>query len=145
MGKELTVESIMTTPVITLKPGQSIMEAIKLMGEKNIGCIVVAEDERPVGIVTERDIIRFLMMRGKEGLDAQIATIMRRPVITCTPDTAVTRAYVMMYENRIRRLPVVKDEKLVGIVTERDLIYWFLKMLGYPATRRVLEEMRSGD
>ncbi|MGB9631538.1 MAG: CBS domain-containing protein, partial [Candidatus Methanodesulfokora sp.] len=73
------------------------------------------------------------------------ATIMRRPVITCTPDTAVTRAYVMMYENRIRRLPVVKDEKLVGIVTERDLIYWFLKMLGYPATRRVLEEMRSGD
>ena len=140
MEKELTVESIMKKPVFTLKPSSSVMDAVKLMGEKNIGCIVVTEDDKPVGMITERDVVRLLVTRGREAFDADLGSVMKKPVITCTPDTAVTKAYVMMYENRIRRLPVVSSEKLVGIVTERDLIYWFLKMLGYPRTKGILEK-----
>ena len=60
MEKELTVESIMKKPVFTLKPSSSVMDAVKLMGEKNIGCIVVTEDDKPVGMITERDIVRVL-------------------------------------------------------------------------------------
>ncbi|RSN73701.1 CBS domain-containing protein [Candidatus Methanodesulfokora washburnensis] len=142
MSKELTVESVMKKPVITLRPTSSIMEAADLMRRENIGCIVVTEDEKPVGIVTERDIVRFIAIHGKEALDFPLSSLMSSPVVTCTPDTAVTKAYVMMYEKRIRRLPVVKNGKLVGIVTERDLIYWFLKMLGYPEKREVIERLK---
>jgi len=142
MSKELTVESVMKKPVITLRPTSSIMEAADLMRRENIGCIVVTEDEKPVGIVTERDIVRFVAIHGKEALDSPLSSLMSSPVVTCTPDTAVTKAYVIMYEKRIRRLPVVKNGKLVGIVTERDLIYWFLKMLGYPEKREVIERLK---
>jgi CBS domain-containing protein len=132
----------MKKPVITLKPTSSIMEAANLMRKENIGCIVVTEDEKPVGIVTERDIVRFVAIHGKGALDSPLSSLMSSPVVTCTPDTAVTKAYVIMYEKRIRRLPVVKNGKLVGIVTERDLIYWFLKMLGYPGKREVIERLK---
>jgi len=98
MSKELTVESVMKKPVITLKPTPSIMEAADLMRKENIGCIVVTENEKPVGIVTERDIVRFIAIHGKEALDSPLSSVISSPVVTCTPDTAVTKAYVIMYE-----------------------------------------------
>lgn len=126
------VKEIMSSPVVTVRPGSTMGEALALMREKNIGAVVVINDEEyPIGILTETDILRAIAEH-KHLLELPVSQIMSKPVIFCTPETSILKAFVTMYENNIRRLPVVKNGRLIGIVTERDLIVWVLKLLGYP-------------
>ncbi len=104
------------------------------MNEHNIGSVVVLRNGVPVGMLTERDILRGLVIY--KGLpELKVGKLMSSPLITCSPETPILKAFALMHEHHIRRLPVMDGNKLVGIVTERDIIYWMLKLVGYSERR----------
>jgi CBS domain-containing protein len=116
------IEEIMNKEVATAKPDDHLVDAAKTMLERKIGCVVVVEREKVVGIVTESDLIRCTA----SGFDPNrklVKDVMNSPPVTCTPEAPVEEAYAHMRKNNIRHLPIVgEDGALVGIVTMKDLI-----------------------
>ena len=112
----------MNKEVATAKPDDRLVDAAKTMLERKIGCVVVVEQEKVVGVVTESDLVRCTAL----GLDPNhklVKEVMRSPAVTCTPEAPVEEAYAHMRKNNIRHLPIVdEDNALVGIVTLKDLI-----------------------
>jgi len=115
------VGSVMMRNVLTIGAERPLSEGVKLMKEAKVGCIVVLEMERPVGIFTERDLVREVAERGVEVLNRQMDKVMSRPLATILPKASVWDAIALMGRLGIRRLPVVEKGKLVGILTERDI------------------------
>ncbi|MEM2357325.1 MAG: CBS domain-containing protein, partial [Candidatus Bathyarchaeia archaeon] len=107
------------------------LRALQIMAEKGIGSVIVIENGKPVGIITERDIAKKLV-QDKSTLDKKVKDVMSKPLITVSPDTGIFEALQIMRKNNIRRLPVVSAGKLEGIVTEKDLLYWVLKVAYAP-------------
>jgi CBS domain-containing protein len=109
--------------VATIAPDESVRRLLALLAERNIGAVVVSADESTIeGIVSERDIVRRLNEEGADLLDAPVSTIMTTAVRTCEPGDAVDGLRVTMTEHRIRHLPVVRDGRLVGIVSIGDVV-----------------------
>ncbi|GAA0361551.1 CBS domain-containing protein [Actinoallomurus spadix] len=109
--------------VATIAPDASVRRLLRLLAERNIGAVVVSADGSAIeGIVSERDIVRRLDEEGAALLDAPVSEIMTTPVRTCGPGDAVDGLRVTMTEHRIRHLPVVRDGRLVGIVSIGDLV-----------------------
>lgn len=121
------VESVMVSPVETVKPTDLLQYALKKIVKKNIGCVVVVEGKKPVGIVTERDVSRRVAKSPKL-LTTQVRRVMSGPLITATPGTPIDKAVYLMAKHGIRRLPVIDGEELVGLVSERDLLRWMLQV-----------------
>jgi CBS domain-containing protein len=121
------VESVMVSPVETVKPTDLLQYALKRIVKKNIGCVVVVEGKTPVGIVTERDVSRRIAKSSKL-LITQVRRVMSGPLITATPGTPIDKAVYLMAKHGIRRLPVIDREELVGLVSERDLLRWMLQV-----------------
>jgi CBS domain-containing protein len=117
------VEGVMSAPVFQVVPQDTVADALRLMVERDIGAAVVVEDGRPVGVFTERDVSRRILDDPKL-LDREVGDVMSAPVVTVTPRDEVVFIFGLMTDKRIRRLPVVDGNKLVGIVTERDLLRW---------------------
>jgi len=124
-----TLDQLMAKKVVTVEVGDPVKKALQMMVDKDIGNVVVVEKGKPVGIVTERDTIRKCI-QGKDILNGKVGDIMSSPLITASPKMTGFEALETMRKNNIRRLPVVEDGKLLGIVTEKDLIYWVIK-IGY--------------
>ena len=122
-----SIESIMTAKVETTKPTESLKNALKRIVARNIGSIVVVEENEPVGILTERDISRCVA-RGTNALKRQVKNVMSSPLITVETTESVQDAMALMLKHGIRRLPVVKQRRLVGIVSERDVLRWVLRV-----------------
>jgi CBS domain-containing protein len=114
------VKDIMTKNVVTVDVSKTVYEAAQLMSAKGIGCLVVTENDVAVGIVTERDFLRRIVAE-RASFDLKISAIMSKTLITVDPDTSVRDAARLMATNKIRRLPVVKAEALVGILVASDL------------------------
>jgi CBS domain-containing protein len=114
------VKDIMTKSVVTIDVSKTVFEAAQLMSAKGIGCLVVTENDVAVGIVTERDFLRRIVAE-RASFDLEISAIMSKTLITVDPDTSVREAARLMATNKIRRLPVVKAETLVGILVASDL------------------------
>jgi len=121
----------MTRTVFTLSPKHKTIDALNLMVKNDIGAVVVLDDGKVVGIITERDIVREIT-KSFDYLDRKLAETGKRPVITVSLNTPMWEAFAILLKNRIRRLPVVKDGKLLGIVTERDLFKWAVKVAYEP-------------
>ena len=117
---DASVGSIMTTQVRTIGPTKPLVECIKMMKDSNIGSIVVVDDGKPVGIFTERDLVKR-MAEKLECLGSTMAQVMSKPLITISPTATVWDALTQMGRHGIRRLPVMEGKRLVGIVTERDI------------------------
>jgi len=116
------VREIMVTEVVTITPDQSITEAAKLMEEKGIGSVIVVENNKAVGIITERDFLR-LAAAGYDVKTTKVRDGMTKPPVVCEPSMKIADAYVLMRNRRVRHLPVVgRNGELVGIVGFRDLI-----------------------
>ena len=113
------VKDFMTKGVLTVDEEKTIFEAAKLMSQKEVGDVVVLKGEIPRGIVTERDFVRRVVAR-KTPLDSKISDVMSRPLITIDPDASLKEAARKMVNRGIRRLPVVKQHKLVGIIVVSD-------------------------
>ena len=133
------LSEIMTRRVITVDISERVEEALRLMVKYDIGSVVVMDKEKPVGIITERDITRSAL-RGDSMLRIPARSLMSRPLETVTPDVEIWRSFELMLKSGVRRLPVVEDGKLVGLVTENDLTRWVLRSFYEP---NVPAEIRS--
>lgn len=119
----------MTKDVITVDESASAMEAARLMAEKRIGSLVVANDGNSVGIVTESDFIKKVVAKGLDASDLVVQDVMSRPLLTASVETGVRDVVVMMREKGIRRLPLTQNGRVVGIVTVSDLT-WLFESIG---------------
>ena len=116
------VKNAMSRPVVTVAPSTTIFKAASLMRESRIGCLIVVDQhEKPQGIVTETDIIHKIVAE-KKPLKTQVKEIMTRDLKTIKEDETIEQAGKVMTAHLIRRLPVLKDKKLVGIITLKDVV-----------------------
>ncbi len=108
--------------VWTIAPEVSVFDAIKLMADKNIGALLVMSAGKLSGIFTERDYARKIVLQGKNSRQTQVWEVMPKEVITVTPEDSVEGCMKLMTENRIRHLPVLVEDKVVGIISIGDLV-----------------------
>ncbi len=111
--------------IITVSRNARLTEALKVMVKHDIGSLVVAEDHKGIGILTERDIMKMVALN-PEMLRTSVDDIMSKPLITVSEDAPVWDAFRLMLKHKIRRLPIEKNGKLIGIVSERDLFRWVM-------------------
>ena len=116
------VKNIMAKPVITIGKDNSVFEAAKVMSEKGIGSTVVTDDGKPVGITTERDILQRVVAEGLDASKVKMTDIMSKPLMTINGNMPIINAIRIMEKNKLRHLLVIEKGKLVGIVTQRDLL-----------------------
>lgn len=126
------LSEIMTRKLITVDISERVEEALRLMIKYDVGSVIVTDKERPVGIITERDVTRA-SLRGDSLLRLPVRSLMSRPIQTVSSDTEIWRAFEVMLKLDVRRLPVVDDGKLVGMVTEKDLTRWVLRIFYEPS------------
>jgi len=133
-GAEDTVGAIMTREPVTIKPDAPVRKALQTMIKHDIGSLIVVKNGQPVGMVTERDVTRRSLRPAKtKGVyDRPVTRFMTRPVITLSPTAPVWEAFETMVTKKIRRLPIVEQGRLVGIVTERDLFKWVIRAFYEP-------------
>ncbi len=109
--------------VVTIAPDEPVRALLGALAEHKVGALVVATADGAVeGIVSERDIVRHLQARGEAVLDQPVGAIMTSPVHTALPETSLDELMVLMTQRRIRHVPVVVDERLVGIVSIGDVV-----------------------
>jgi len=122
MDTEVKVREAMTRPVITIDANSTVHEAAKLMAENNIGSVVVVEGEKPIGIITERDVAYCVAATDLKPSLVKVRDIMSKNLRTISPDKTLTEASRIMAKYNIRRLPVIENGKLVGIITNKDIL-----------------------
>jgi CBS domain-containing protein len=108
--------------VWTIQPEASVFEAIQLMAEKKVGALVVVDGDKPVGIISERDYARKVILKGKSSHETPIRDIMTTDVVCTRLDQTVEECMALVTEKRIRHLPVLDGEQLVGIISIGDLV-----------------------
>ncbi len=120
-----TVRNIMRRKgngVHSIAPDSTVMAALQLMLEKDIGALVVIKENAIAGIFSERDFARKVILKGNSILDARVSDLMTPDVITVTPDQSIDECMTLMTANRIRHLPVLENRTLVGIVSIGDIV-----------------------
>ncbi len=110
--------------VWSISPAVTVLEAIKTMAENNVGALPVVENGKLVGMISERDYTRKVMLKGRSSKDTSVGDIMTRDVITVSPDHSVSECMSIITEHRVRHLPVVDGTELVGIISIGDLVRW---------------------
>ena len=108
--------------IISCSADMTVREAIALLAEKRIGALPVCEDEAVIGIFSERDVIYQLQANGPAMLDSPVGEVMTSPAVTVDPQTEVLAALSLMTRRRIRHLPVVQEDELIGFVSIGDLV-----------------------
>ncbi len=118
-----TVGEIMTTPVISVPPSTSVEDALHLMREKGIHSVFVEPDQPggAYGIMTQRDVLRKIVAAGRPLENVAVRDLMTSPIITVSPDTTIRQCSVIMLDANIRRAAVMKDGKLVGVISDTDI------------------------
>ncbi len=115
------VNEIMSKNVLTVDKSVSLQEAAQNMNKLNIGCVIVTDGTKPLGIVTERDFVTKVAAEGRP-LFTEISEIMSSPLITIGPEETIWEASEMMKEKLIHKLPVKENEQIIGIVTTTDIV-----------------------
>jgi len=106
----------------SVEPETPVMAALKIMDEKNIGALVVARGGSVLGILSERDYARKLVLKGRSSSDSTVQDLMTSSVITVTPEQSMDQCMDLMTSKRIRHLPVVEDDKLIGLISIGDVV-----------------------
>jgi len=118
----IEIEDIMVDSVITIEADAPVSDAVKLMNTYEIGCLIVMEKGEPIGIVTERDMLKRVLADSEEFKKISIQEIMSKPLIAGTPDMEIESAARIMFTEKIKKLPIVENGKLLGLVTLTDLL-----------------------
>jgi len=108
--------------LLTAAPGTTVSEAAKLMAKKNVGAIMIVDDERLVGIFTERDALVRVIAKGRDTQTTQLSDVMTAEPQTLDPDKTFGYALLMMHENGFRHVPVIENGKPIGIVSSRNAL-----------------------
>jgi CBS domain-containing protein len=111
----------MIKSVVTLQEDVSVYEAVKLMNENRIGCLVVLQYGQVAGIVTERDLLERVLEKCRNPKETKVTEIMTKRVIVAKPDMQLDEAAKLMFEKNVKKLPIVEGNRLVGLVTLTDL------------------------
>jgi len=118
----LKLEKIMVKDIVTVKTDVTVKRAVEVMNEHEIGCLVVVNGGKPVGIVTERDMLKRIIHELREPEKTSVISIMAKPLIAAVPKMSAGDAAKLMFEQKIKKLPVVENGRLVGLVTLTDLV-----------------------
>ena len=112
--------------VWSIGPNAMVFDAIRLMDEKNVGALPVVDNKTLVGIVSERDYTRKIIVKGRSSKDTPVSDIMTKELLTVNPSNSVTECMRIMTEKRVRHLPVLEGTKLVGILSIGDVVNWLM-------------------
>ncbi|KPV62327.1 MAG: Inosine-5'-monophosphate dehydrogenase [Candidatus Bathyarchaeota archaeon BA2] len=118
----LKVENVMVKGVITVEEKATVREAVELMNKHEIGCLIVMEKGKPAGIVTERDMLKRVLLEAKDPKKTKVSEIMSKPLVVGKPQMSIEDAVKLMFNQKIKKLPVADNDHLVGLVTLTDLV-----------------------
>ena len=118
----LQVKDVMVTNLITIEAGATAKKAAELMDKHDIGCLIVISYGNPIGIVTERDMLKKVVLERKDPGRTKVGNIMSAPLIASNPDTDIRDAVRLMNERRIKKLPVIEEGQLIGLISLTDVI-----------------------
>ena len=135
MSGILLVRDIMARNVKTVRTDDTVLEAVSKMNKFRIGSVIVTNNGRPVGIITERNILQRIVEPGLDPAVVRAKDIMSSPLITVDPNAAVEEAAQIMARKQIKKLPVVENDKVVGIISTSDIVRTSPTQLG------ILEEL----
>lgn len=115
--------------VATIAPAETVTALLAMLAEHNVGALVVVQDDTVVGIVSERDVVRRIAERGAELLESAVEQIMSSAVVSCSSQDSVDSIAETMTERRIRHMPVIDDDRLVGIISIGDVVVSRIRQL----------------
>ena len=124
--------------VWTITPDTLVFDAVKLMGEKNVGALVAMDGGQVVGVISERDYSRKVVLRGRTSQTTYVREILSQPVISVTPAHRIEECMELMTEHRVRHLPVLEDGGLAGIISIGDLVNWIIH-----AQRHAIDQLQG--
>ena len=125
-------------PVHAVAPETTVFDAIKLMADRNIGCVLVMDGETLLGILSERDYTRKVVLQGRSSKTTTVREIMTVEVICVTPQHGVEDTLRIVTENRVRHLPVKDGDRIVGLISIGDLVKWVIS-----AQRSALSQLEA--
>lgn len=117
----MKIKKLMVKDVITLETDASAYDAVKIMNKNRIGCLVAVYNGEIVGVLTERDLLERVLEKCKDPKETKVSEIMTKKVIVGHPDMELVEATRLMFENKVKKLPVVEGNQLVGLVTLTDI------------------------
>ena len=115
------VRDVMTENPACVSPSQSLAEAARILRDEDVGSLPVCEDDRVIGIVTDRDIVIRVIAEGREPEQTTVGEISSKELVTVSPDDDFEDAMRLLAEHQVRRLPVVEEDRLVGILAQADI------------------------
>jgi signal-transduction protein with cAMP-binding, CBS, and nucleotidyltransferase domain len=133
----LLVKDVMITQVMTVDVGVTVREAAKKMSESGIGSLITVENGRTVGILTEGDMLKRVIAEGKDPVKTTVKEIMSSPLVVAGPNMDLGVAVELMFQKKIKQLPVVQDNKLIGLITLTDIAR------GAPEMLKIIKELAA--
>lgn len=124
-----TLDSVLKhkpTQIWSISPDRTVFEAIQAMAEKNIGALLVTDSGKLVGVVSERDYTRKVALKGRSSKETAVREIISTPVVTATPSHTVEESLRLMTDHRVRHLPVLDGDRIMGVVSIGDLVNWVI-------------------
>lgn len=127
----ISINEVISREVVTIDSSKTAVEAAKLMTQKKIGALLILEDCKLAGIITERDLVRRVYSAELNPKEVKVSSFMSKPVITAESNLDLGEAAALMSTHKIRRLPIVEKGKIVGILTSRDIVSHFMKYFSH--------------
>ncbi|MEM2992414.1 MAG: CBS domain-containing protein, partial [Candidatus Caldarchaeum sp.] len=122
MWQTAKVRDVVKSPIISIEEDSSVVEAAKVMAEKKISGIVITNKGKPVGLVTERDVVSKVVAAGKDPSQTTVKEVMSKPLITIDIEATLLEAVDLMNRKKVRRLLVTRDDEIIGLFTIRDVL-----------------------
>jgi CBS domain-containing protein len=142
----LQVKEIMVTKITSLEDDRNVREAAEVMSRADVGSVLVNSEGRPVGIVTERDIVRKIVAEGVDASKILVTDVMSTPLITVSSNASIEEASELMATYKIKHLPVVDEGEVVGIVAARDIALNLAKEQNFEDVRlNAIAGIKSGE